>query len=514
MARRVSLTPPTPPTPPARAALRLVFAIALGAGSCRVLPGSALASPGLVAAAAAAVTGTGPGAGPTRMVKGPYLTGLSPTGIDVRFELDVDGPAAVEVVKEGAPPGQATHTFTDHGALPGERTLHEVHVTGLDPGARYAYLVRAGGAVLGNGHLTTAPDPAALAGAGPGPGAGAPLHFIVYGDNRSDPSAHAAVVRALAQTPFDFLVNTGDIVEDGGSAQDWQTFFEVEEPILRDHALLLCIGNHELYDDAAGANFARYFGFSSSGVGAGGDAPGPYGTMRFGNARFFFLNAMDDFGSGPERAWLERALASADSESGLTWRIAVVHHGPWSSGPHGPNKRLVEARIPELLALHKVDLVLSGHDHIYERGDSGSMKYVISGGGGAPLYRVPEPIGFSRRAEPTYHFVDFTVTRDAVRLVATRVDGSILDKCGFAKDGPWDCDPPPAGAPATGAALRAGGAVGSPGDGGGRPSGKSSCGCSAVGSPATTSLALGGGGLAALGAIVAMAAIALRRRRG
>ena len=39
----------------------------------------------------------------------------------------------------------------------------------------------------------------------------------------------------------------------------------------------------------------------------------------------------------------------------------------------------------------KVELVLAGHDHIYERGEGGGLKYVITGGAGAPLYRASRP---------------------------------------------------------------------------------------------------------------------------
>ena len=126
----------------------------------------------------------------------------------------------------------------------------------------------------------------------------------------SDP--HAAVVKALAAAPSDFLVNTGDLVEDGGRAFDWQTFFDIEAPLLRDRALFVSIGNHELHDDRAGANFAKYFGFA-----AAGEAPRPYGTARVGSTRLFFLNAMHDWSAGEEREWLEQELTRADAEAAL-----------------------------------------------------------------------------------------------------------------------------------------------------------------------------------------------------
>jgi acid phosphatase type 7 len=359
---------------------------------------------------------------PAVLIKGPYLTTLSESGVDVRFELSGASPASVDVVRDGADAG-APQRFEDHAAV----AMHVVHTAGLAPGTPHSYLVRVGGSVVGRGRFVTAPSP----------DSGAPLSFAVYGDTRSDPTAHAAVVRALAGSSCDFLVNTGDLVADGGSAADWQSFFDIEGKLLAERPVFVVIGNHELTDGRAGASFARYFGFKGA-----DDLPHPYGTVRLSNVRFFFLNAMHDWGSGQERQWLEQELGRADTEPGIAWRIAVMHQGPWSAGPHGGSATMVESRLPQLLAAHGVDIVFSGHDHIYERGDAAGLKYVVSGGGGAPLYRLAK-IATTHKAESTYHYVEVTTSPKAMRLVAYRIDGSLIDQCGFTKGGTWDCDAPP-----------------------------------------------------------------------
>jgi MYXO-CTERM domain-containing protein len=452
--------------------------------------------------------------------KGPYLTALSDSAVDVRFELGAPSTARVEIAPwrgasesggEGrgrdAAQGSAAHSFDDHSA----GAFHVVHVGGLDAGATYSYSVRVGSSAssaLAAGRFTTAPRPAS----------GAPVKFLVFGDDRTDPVAHQAVVRALSGTPSDFLVNTGDLVEDGGKADDWQTFFDTEAPLLRDRPLFVAIGNHELYDDAAGANFARYFGFAQ-GRADTADGMRPYGTVRLSNVRFFFLNGVDDWDTGDERQWLSRELGRADAEEGLVWRVAVVHQGPWSAGPHGGNTRLLAARIPDLLAAHKVDVVLSGHDHIYERGESGPLKYVISGGGGAPLYPIAQPVATTLKAESAYHFVEVTTASDSMRFVARRVDGSLLESCTLSKERPWACDPapaslkaaaprepvPPAPAPAPAPAI----ANPAPASGASR----GPCGCAVPGasSVAGARLAASAVGLLALLALVAL--VRGRRRR-
>jgi hypothetical protein len=463
------------------------------------------------------------------LVKGPYLTGVSDTGIEVRFELDVPGRGTVEVtpeppvVREGGVDGAARNvrdasTSASVTASDGKTdTFHVVTVSGLAPATRYAYIVRGGGVTLGAGRFATGPATNA-AGAGPGETGEASLHFLVYGDDRTDPSAHQLVVRAMSTTPSDLLVNTGDLVEDGASAADWQSFFDAEASLLRERALFVAIGNHELYDDAAGSNFARFFGAAG---GAGGGTARPYGSTRLADVRFFFLNGMDDWDSGEERQWLEHELTTTDGERGVSWRIAVVHQGPWSAGPHGGNGKLLDAHVPELLAAHHVDLVLSGHDHIYERGDGGLLKYIISGGGGAPLYRVGEPTPTTRKAEAAYHFVEVTAATDALRIVAHRIDGSIIEACGLLKKRPWDCDPFPWGRSAQGAsasspATSGGGSPApqagpSPPGGGGTPSSSSRCGCDVPGARRLDPYAASTGTLGAL--VLTVALRVLRRLR-
>ncbi len=422
-----------------------------------------------------------------KLLKGPYLTGLSDTAVEVRFELDAAASAVLELKAGEGSDGGAARALTD-----GSAAMHVVHVAGLEPGAAYEYAVRVGGAVVGGGRIVTAPRPDPHT----------PVTFLLYGDDRSNDETHAAIVKAMLAMPSDFLVNTGDLVADGGSAADWQAFFRIEQPLLRDRALFLCIGNHELYDDQAGAMFARYFGFSDpSDAGA---VQRPYGTMRWGESRFFFLNGMHDWKRGEERQWLERELTASDAEAGLVWRIAVVHHSPWSSGPHGGNAKLLDAKIPELLAAHKVDLLLAGHDHIYERGDHGGsapLKYVISGGGGAPLYPIEHRQATTRRAESAYQFVETTLTGTSLRMVTHRLDGSILEACGFTQGQPWDCDPPPT--------IAAQGAPNAP-LGETPPSSSSRCGCVIPGAPA---------GVAPEAWLVLVGAVAtglarVRRRRG
>ncbi len=361
------------------------------------------------------------------MTKGPYLQALAPTSVEIRVELDAPAPVVVRV-SDGSDGGVARVVRDTTPA-----TMHVVQIDGLRPATHYTYGFGVGGAPSdggSGGDFTTAPAT----------GSRGPFSFVVYGDNRTDDASHAAIVRTMLRASADFAINTGDLVQDGASATNWQTFFDVEGPFLRSHNVFSCVGNHEI-SDGAGTNYLRYFGPTSDAHGEG-EKPKLYGSFRWSNARFFLLDAMESFDSGPERAWLDDELARADAEPGVVWRIVVMHHGPWSAGPHGGNRRALRAGIPALFVAHKIDLILAGHDHLYERGFASGLRYLVSGGGGAPLYEIDQRLPSTRKVESVHHVVEVSVENDALRIVATRDDGSLVDRCGLTKghEG-WDCDP-------------------------------------------------------------------------
>ncbi|HVH47163.1 MAG TPA: metallophosphoesterase [Labilithrix sp.] len=417
-----------------------------------------------------------------RITKGPWVQRVTKDSAIVRVEVDPPAPVTVEWSSPDADGGQRMAESAE------VRSLHAVTLSGLAPATRYSYAVRTG----------TASKPATFVTA-PRDDGDAPFRFLAYGDNRSDEAAHAAVVRAMAKAPSDFLVHTGDFVEDGSNPVQWQTFFDIEAPLLGARCLFSAVGNHEL-TDGAGIEYARFFGPtdlpSNVDKGRGKNAPAATrpehfdGTFRWGNARFFFINGMVSYRGTVDRSWLENALTAADQEENLKWRVVVVHHGPWSSGPHGGNARFQDAGIVPLLTAHKVDLVLAGHDHIYERGFAEGLAYVVTGGGGAPLYKIKKPSPTAKKLESVRHFVDVSVNATSLQLAPTRLDGSVIERCALVKNtSGWDCDVAPT--PSS-----------SPGNDAQTPS--SRCSCDVVG----RAPAVRGGEIA----VTALAASVLRRR--
>ncbi len=346
---------------------------------------------------------------------GPYIASLS--AHDVMVRVETEGTEALTLTVE---PG--AHKGSDDSPKSG---VHSLVATGLDPKTTYHYTVTTsrGGKELGS--FTTAPADDDKA----------DVRFVLYGDDRGGVATHEMVAKRVADEPIDFLVNTGDLVADGRIGSQWEAFFDIEDKLLRDHCMFTAVGNHELIQEN-GASYLRYFGTPEQ-----QQKHWFFTTFRWGFIRFFVLNGEASF-LAEDRSWLERELSKADTEANLLWRVVLIHSGPFSSGLHGDNDKLHGAEVPKLLREHHVDLLLEGHDHIYERGASDGLRYVVSGGAGAPLYPIKHLRSSARKVESAYHYVVFQLGPDTGKLIAKRLDGSIIEEVGFTKRNLWNDDGP------------------------------------------------------------------------
>jgi len=346
---------------------------------------------------------------------GPYVANLSARSVVIRVETEGSEQLTL-TVEPGA------RRFSDETAKAG---VHSLAIDGLDPKKTYRYTVQSSRGGKEDGTFATAP-------ADDDKG---DVRFVLYGDDRGGVATHELIAKRVADEPIDFLVNTGDLVADGRIGSQWEAFFDIEDKLLRDHCMFTAIGNHELVQEN-GASYLKYFGTSEQ-----QQKHVFYTTFRWGFLRFFVLNGEASF-LAEDRSWLERELQKADAEPNLLWRVVLIHSGPFSSGLHGDNDKLHGAEVPKLLRDHHVDIVLEGHDHIYERGASDGLRYVVSGGAGAPLYPVKRLRSSARKVESAYHYVVFQVGAETGKLIAKRLDGSVIEEVGFTKKNMWNDDGP------------------------------------------------------------------------
>ncbi len=253
------------------------------------------------------------------------------------------------------------------------------------------------------------------------------LSFAAIGDNGTGGRQAMAVAEQMARTyrsePFGHVLLLGDICYYGSVEDRFDDVFIRPMTPLIDAGVTfeLTVGNHEngLYrgDPALAeveAELARL------------GTPARHFTSSRGPVDFFFLDssapgAFTDTGEA-QLAWLDDALAQATRP----WRVVALHHPPYSSGRHGSTSRLRQTLEP-VLRRHRVDLVLSGHDHHYERTvPIHGITYVISGAG-SKTTKV-RPTSITAVAASTLEFLKIDVDGDRLRGRAIRPGGTILDR--------------------------------------------------------------------------------------
>ena len=261
--------------------------------------------------------------------------------------------------------------------------------------------------------------------------------FIAYGDTRSaggrsapseDPvpgdgeivhPIHSQIVdtmiariEALRSTPFPvrFVVQSGDAVLRGATGAQWNVSFS---PIIERLTRLAGVpyffsaGNHDVTGMPPG-DPGRMMGLHNTLTAMSRLIP-PEGSPRrlsgyptysagFGNT---FLIALDSNIATDvlQLAWVADQLEHLD-RTRYRHVVAVFHHAPFSSGPHGgpnhvePPTQAMRASYMPLFRTHHVGLILAGHDHLYDhfverydqRGVARRIDTIVSGGGGAPQY--------------------------------------------------------------------------------------------------------------------------------
>src|SRR5580704_10025618 len=179
------------------------------------------------------------------------------------------------------------------------------------------------------------------------------VRFAVIGDMGTGEKAQYEVARQMERsretTGFDFVLMLGDNIYGGSNAADMKKKFEDPYGPLLDAGVKFyaSLGNH----DNPNERFYKPFNMGEK----------RYYSFKRGNAEFFVLDS--NYMDPQQLDWLSNALR----DSNAAWKICFFHHPLYSDGKfHGPDTDL-RARIEPLFEKYGVNVVLSGHEHVYER---------------------------------------------------------------------------------------------------------------------------------------------------
>ena len=242
------------------------------------------------------------------------------------------------------------------------------------------------------------------------------VRFAVIGDTGSGSAKQREVGSMMIQYhtlfPFEFVLMMGDNMYGGEAPDDFVKKFSGPYKALLDNKVKFyaTLGNH---DQALQVNYEN---FNMNGK--------EYYRLKKGNVAFYSLNS--NYMDPKQVKWLEEELSRDTSE----WKVCFFHHPPYSSAKkHGSDSQLREVVEPIFLK-HGVDVVLTGHDHVYERiKPQKGIYYFVSGAGGK--LRTGDIKGTSPLTEKSYdrdlHFMLFEVSGDQMYFQAISRTGDTID---------------------------------------------------------------------------------------
>ncbi|MGB0715944.1 MAG: metallophosphoesterase family protein [Phycisphaerae bacterium] len=264
---------------------------------------------------------------------------------------------------------------------------------------------------------------------------GEPFRFIAFGDSGSAEAGQRAVAERMAGYSPRVLVHTGDVVYPRGHYADYpQKFYRPYGKMIKDIPVFPTIGNHDYYYDH-GASYLGEFTLPENGP--EGTIPERHYYFDFGDVRFVCIDSNETFRalSNFVVPWMKRTLADADGR----WTVVYFHHATFTHGKNAPLGSIRSVVIPAIDEMN-VDLVLTGHNHMYERtlpmrngeatADGTGTIYITTGAGGADLqpYAGPKPDFIVKDDNTVFSFTVVDVTAEALSFQQVTGDNEIIDR--------------------------------------------------------------------------------------
>ena len=347
---------------------------------------------------------------------------LTPAGIPA-------GEAVIETVnglqKQSFTAKVTTPMFRDRDFEGGVRDhlRHLVRVENLLPHTRYRYEVHCGdGETTSSGSFTTAPKP----------GDRVPFEFVAMADGHAS-GGYARVSEPVGEIAPAFVIHAGDLT--GGRGHDWDNwvqYFRVARPYMETTTLIPVVGGHDV---RPARNFRSLFAFNDpDGDPSDEDDKGTWYTHRFGNLQVIVIDHTTDLDK--QLSWAEEVLSQSDAE----WIVATLHEPFTNAGGRGNVLRGIFREYAELFEKYGVDLVITGHDHIYERkiplGSVGNkpVHYITVNSKGNHRRVRPSPIVAGGIGQNAYMYAHFRVDGNRLEMEAIDEDGNIMDRLELIKD--------------------------------------------------------------------------------
>jgi acid phosphatase type 7 len=335
-----------------------------------------------------------------QIVRGPYLNALSQRSVVIRWRTDSATIGSIIWKREGK-------TRKNNIKEPAAVTEHIIPISGLKPATKYFYRIQA------TENEEWQLDSSMYFHTAPVTGSKQPVRIWALGDFGNSSTNQRNCFNAMLATsghhPPDAWLWLGDNAYDFGKDEEYQqhVFDFFGRSFFQSMAIYPSPGNHDYRDQREnGAPVIAYYKiFSVPQQGEAGGVPSgspAYYSVDYGNVHLVSLNSEEEKHGrfaitdtlSNQIEWLKKDLAANRQQ----WTLIYLHRPPYTkAGSHDSDREedLVQLRenlIP-VLEQFNVDLVLSGHSHVYER-----------------TYPIRGHYGVSGTFDPLRHIVDERLT--------------------------------------------------------------------------------------------------------
>ena len=311
-----------------------------------------------------------------KITRGPYLQASTPTSIIIRWRTDITSPSKINF-------GLTQNALTSSKSDDFPKKEHVVTLDNLKPNTKYFY-----GVASGNTTLQATADNFFVT--NPLVGTEQKVRIWALGDMGMGTESQKKVYQQYLKYTNREHTNLWLLMGDNAYAQgmDWefqQRFFEYYQTdmLMKQTVLMPTPGNHDYsptsnnykIEDPLVAYF-NIFSFPTKGE-SGGVPSGSKAFYSYDYANIHFIS-LDSYGrEGTDRSmfskeseqvkWLEKDLKANKQK----WTIVYWHHPPYTMASRNSDKEIdlktIREGVVPILDKYKVDLVLNGHSHVYER---------------------------------------------------------------------------------------------------------------------------------------------------
>ena len=245
---------------------------------------------------------------------------------------------------------------------------------------------------------------------------GPPYQFAVIGDNEDGERIYLRLMSSLIGRNPNFIIHLGDMVSKP-DPKEWGAFFEASEKVQMPFFPVL--GNHDVGTGTGLKGreiFRKQFQLPEE---------KPYYSFHVGTVLFVVLDSEEGRGKILEEqwTWMEDVLSSSSEP----FKLAFIHRPLFPPIDSMKRGRAMDRYIRERDNLHRlfvktgVRMVFAGDDHRYDRRQKDGILYIITGGGGSPIYALKDRGGY-------FHYVWISVESGKVRGEVIDLEGQIRDQ--------------------------------------------------------------------------------------